>query len=241
MDNLSSTFSASGNNFNLGYLNPFDPSLDRGNSDYDVRHRFVVGGIYEPRWLEFRSAGRFVHAALGGLEFAPIFTARTGTPFTIYDCTNAFAACPRIVNAPELKFHGTPVANGGVDSYNYIALPVASANPYVNPDYGYSDVPDCSGGACYQNAGLGRNQWFSPGIWNLDMGVYKNFRVTERVNLQLRGEFYNLPNHHNFYVVPGNTDYAEVSNIQAIKGTPGGSPSASDERRATQLALRFEF
>ncbi len=241
LDNLSSTFSESGNNFNLGYLNPFNPSLDRGNSDYDVRQRFVVGGIYQPKWLEFNNAGHFVHTLLGGLEFAPIFTARTGTPFTIYDCTNAFASCPRVVNTPGLKFHGTPKANGGVDSYDYIPLPAASANPYVDSTFGLSDVPDCIASSCYQNAGLARNQWFSPSVWNLDLGVHKNFKITERLNLQLRGEFYNLPNHHNFYVVPGNADFAEVSAVQAIKGAPGGSPGATDERRQTQLAVRIEF
>lgn len=241
LDNLSSTFSESGNNFNVGYLNPFNPSLDRGNSDYDVRHRFVLGGVYEPTLLQFNHRSRWIQAAFGGLEFAPIFTANSGTPFTIYDCTNGLSACPRIVDAPGLKFHGKAVPNGGIDSYNYLALPAASANPYTNPTYKYSDVPTCTSTGCYQNPGLERNQWRSPSDWNLDMGIYKNIKISERVKLQLRGEFYDILNHHNMYVVPGNADFAEVANIQAIKGSPGGSPSASDERRDTQLALRLTF
>jgi hypothetical protein len=249
IDNLSSTFSQSGNNFNLGYLNPFNPGLDRGNADYDVRHRIVIAGVWEPKWLRFSNSSPWVKTYLGGWQFAPIFTARTGTPFTIYDCTNALTACPRIVNAPGLKFSGTPVANGGVDSYDYITLPAASANPYVNTNpilsnalsFSPSDLPTCTASGCTQNAGLGRNSWRSPGNYTFDLGVHKNFKFGERYTVQLRGEFYNILNHHNFYVVPGNADIAEVSAIQAIKGSPGGSPSATDERRNIQLALRLDF
>ncbi|WP_164981643.1 TonB-dependent receptor [Silvibacterium dinghuense] len=239
MDNLSSTFSQSGNNFNLGYLNPFKPALDRGNSDYDIRQRLTIGGIYEPSFLEFRG-NRILHATLGGLEFAPIATLRSGNAFTIFDCTNGYAACPRIVDAPGLKFHGTPQATGAPNGYNYITLPTASANPFVNA-YGFSDFPSCA--TCGQNPGLGRNQWFGPNNYQFDMGVYKNFHLgkSDRYTAQLRGEFYDILNHHNFYPVVGNADYAETSVISALKGTPNGSPSSEDERRNVQIALRFEF
>ena len=46
-DNLSSTFSDSNSNFNLGLLDPFDPDLDYGSADYDARHRFVSSFTYE--------------------------------------------------------------------------------------------------------------------------------------------------------------------------------------------------
>jgi hypothetical protein len=241
MDNLSSTFSQSSNNFNLGFLNPFNPALDRGNADFDIRQRVTVGGTYEPTWLKFRGQSTVMQALLGGWQFAPIFYAQTGTPFTIYDCTNGLNACPRIVNAPGLKFHGTPVNNGGINSYTYINIPTDSANPYTDPILGASDIPTCTSGGCYQNPGLGRNSWWSPGRYNLDMGVYKNFHIREQMNVQFRSEFYNALNHHNFYPIVGSADYFEETSVQAVKGAPGGSPGPGDERRAIQLALRFEF
>ena len=239
LDNLSSTFSESGNNFNLGYLNPFNPRLDYGNADFDVRHRLTIGGIYEPKFLEFRS-NAVLHTIFGGLEFAPIATLRSGTPFTIYDCTNGINSCPRITAAPGLKYHGTPKANGGVNSYDYITIPNASANPFVNTQ-GYSDFPDTIGGT--QNAGLGRNQWYGPNNYRFDAGVYKNFHVgkADRYTVQLRGEFYNILNHHNFYPVVSAADISQESVVGAIKGSPTGSPSSSDERRNVQLAARFQF
>lgn len=239
IDNLSSTFSESYNNFNLGYLNPFNPSLDRGNADYDVRQRMTIGGVYEPKFLEFNNH-RMMHLVLGGLEFAPLATLSTGTHFTIYDCTNGLNGCPRIVMAPGLKFKGTPVANGGINSYNYIAIPAASANPFMNA-WGWSDFPSCP--TCSQNPGLGRNQWVEPNNYQFDLGAYKNFALgrSDRYTLQLRSEFYNVLNHHNFYVQGFNADIAEESAVTAVKGAPNGVPSSSDERRNVQLALRLQF
>lgn len=240
LDNLSSTFSESTNNFNLGYLNPFNPRLDYGNADYDVRHRLVIGGLYQPSWLDFKS-NRVAHAIAGGLEFAPIAILRSGTPFTIYDCTNSANACPRIVPAAGLQYHGTVGANNGVNSYNYIALPAAAANPFVNSQ-GYSDFADSLGG--YQNPGIERNQFRAPNNYSFNMGVYKNFNfgLEDRFKVQLRAEFYNILNHSNFYPVVGSADIAEVSNVNVEKGViGGGSPSSTDERRNTQLAIRLQF
>ncbi|HEY1807860.1 MAG TPA: carboxypeptidase regulatory-like domain-containing protein [Acidobacteriaceae bacterium] len=239
LDNLSSTFSESYNNFNLGFLNPFNPALDRGNSDYDVRHRFSIGGVYEPKFLQFNS-NHLMHTVLGGLEFAPIATLKTGDHFTIYDCTNGYNGCPRIVGAPDLKFKGTPVNNGGVNSFNYLTIPADSANPFVNA-WGISDLPSTPGG--YQNPGLERNQWVGPGNVTFDLGAYKNFALgrSERYSLQLRGEFYDVLNHHNYYVQGFDADIAEESAVTAVKGASNGIPSSNDERRNVQLALRLQF
>jgi len=247
IDDLSSTFSESYNNFNLGYLNPWNPGESRGNADFDIRHRFVVGGVYAPKYLEFSNRSKMFQTLLGGWEFAPIFTVRTGTPFTIYDCTNAFFLCPDVVPAAGLNRTGTAVPNGGIDSYNYIAIPKAAANPYVDPILGRSDLPTCTGvgTGCTLPIGYQRNSFYSPGFWNLDMGIYKDFKFRERYMFQLRGEFYNITNHKNMYIVPGNADIAELpgGSVLAIKGSPGANagPGPLDERRNVQLALRFQF
>ncbi|MGC9292519.1 MAG: carboxypeptidase regulatory-like domain-containing protein [Acidobacteriaceae bacterium] len=243
-DNTSNVFSESSNDFNLGYLNPFNPSLDRGNSDYDNAQNLSLSALYQPNYMALLHASPTMRNIFGGLEFAPIFFANSGTPFSIWDCSNISGyACPRIVNAPGLKFHGTPVNNGGVNSYNYIAIPAASQNPYKNPNpaYNYSDLPTCGTNGCTQNPGMERNQFFGPNTWSFNLGAYKNFALGNRFNAQLRGEFYNILNHHNFYAVTGNADFAEVTSVLAIKGSPSGSPSPSDERRNVQLALRIQF
>ncbi|MGK4495631.1 hypothetical protein ACSLVN_27870, partial [Klebsiella pneumoniae] len=46
--------------------------------------------------------------------------------------------------------------------------------------------------------GMGRNVFVGPSYWNLDLGVTKQFNVTEKVRLQLRAEAFNALNHPNF-------------------------------------------
>ena len=52
----------------------------------------------------------------------------------------------------------------------------------------------------------GRNMFRGPGWWNADLGIYKQVKLTERFGLQLRGEMYNLFNHHNFVLNASNND-----------------------------------
>jgi hypothetical protein len=243
IDDLSSTFSESNADINLGYLDPWDPGLSRGNADFDIRQRLVVGGVYAPKYLQFSNHSKMVQTLLGGWEFAPIFTVHTGAPFSVADCSFAAYSCPDVVPAAGLKMSGNAVANGGVDSYNFLLTPAASANPYQDPLLGRSDLPTCTGGKCFQQIGIGRNSWKSPGYWNWDQGVYKDFKFRERYMFQLRGEFYNITNHKNMYVNPFTTFFAPDSYVLAIKGSPGsnGGPSPLDERRNMQLALRFQF
>jgi hypothetical protein len=97
------------------------------------------------------------------------------------------------------------------------------------------------------NAGVGGNKFASPGYYMLHLGVYKNLKFTERVSFQLRGEFYNILNHHNQYVNTGNADFASAFNIQTVKGAQGGPgftagvPGSGDERRNIQIGAKIIF
>jgi hypothetical protein len=90
-DNLSSTFSESNSSVNgvgnLGYLDPFDPRLDHGASDLDIRQRFVFAPIYKTQW--FKNDHGFTGRLLGGYELTGIYTVRTGTPFSVSDSSNS--------------------------------------------------------------------------------------------------------------------------------------------------------
>jgi outer membrane receptor protein involved in Fe transport len=247
IDDLSTTFSETAADVNLGYINPWDPGQSRGNAQFDIRHRLVIGGVYAPKYLEFRNHSHLFQTLLGGWEFAPIFTVRSGSAFNIFDCSGVlFYACPDIVAAPGLSHTGHAVPNtapGAVDSYNFLFVPAASQNTYADPILGREDMPTCSGNRCTINMGLERDGFFSPSFWNWDQGIYKDFKFHERYTFQLRGEFYNLTNHKNMYVNPGTAFFSPNGFVTGIKGSPGanGGPSPLDERRNMQLALRFQF
>ncbi|MGA3316157.1 MAG: hypothetical protein ABSC64_06915 [Candidatus Korobacteraceae bacterium] len=56
----------------------------------------------------------------------------------------------------------------------------------------------------------------------MDFLATKNFKLTERFNLQFRGEFYDLFNHHNNYILG--------SNLDIEPGTGANAAGASGER-----------
>jgi hypothetical protein len=77
---------------------------------------------------------------------------------------------------------------------------------------------------------LGRNTVIGPGLVNLDASVARKFRITERIGLQLRAEFFNLPNHPNFNLV------GRIINQPNF----GGVLSQFDPRQI-QFAAKFSF
>ncbi len=55
---------------------------------------------------------------------------------------------------------------------------------------------------------------YGPGINNWDASLMRNFPIKERINFQLRGEFYNAMNHPNFKTpntTIGNVNYGKIT------------------------------
>src|SRR5262249_48196340 len=69
-----------------------------------------------------------------------------------------------------------------------------------------------------------------PGSFTWDMGVFKNFAITEHAKLQFRAEFFNIFNHANF-----NTPNANIS------AAAFGSINGAGDPRIGQLALKIIF
>ena len=276
LDNLSSTFTDSqlGNGsgtYYLGYLDAFNPRLNYGNADYDIRHRFVLAGSWEVPWM--KSANNAIaRQVLGGWGLGTIVKVRSGTPFSIFDCSPISIGgtnCAEWVAPGAVAHTGSAVDAGAKyapNTFNYITLP--NTGGVVSNLGDAQGIPICSGldhvGCRYSLKGLPypeRNNYFGPGYWNLDMNFFKNFKVTERFQLQFRAEMYNLFNHHNQYINYTNLDASSLvdstSNCRTSKGTPTscpspfiqtekGGPSGNagtkyDERRTIQLGLRLAF
>jgi outer membrane receptor protein involved in Fe transport len=263
LDNLSSTFTetngANSGLYQLGYLDAFNPQLNFGNSDYDIRHRFVLSETWDLPFLK-DSKNKFVKYAVAGWGVGSILNIRSGSPFSIYDCTNFNGtACPLYVAPTKIPNTGTSVAANGNDFspnlFNYITLPNTGGN--INNQGDSLGIPNCKGldhyGCTYTTSGLAypdRNQFYGPGFWKMDMNFYKNFRLTERFTLQFRAELYNIFNHSNQYVTGLNLDVSSITDnngnpaqyIQTEKGgIYGYAGQPTDERRNVQFALRLSF
>ncbi|HEX4230182.1 MAG TPA: carboxypeptidase regulatory-like domain-containing protein [Bryobacteraceae bacterium] len=199
IDDLSDTFSSSGNQFNLGYTDFQHPEIDKGSSEFDNRHRIALSAIWDVPFA--RNMHGVAKKALDGWEFAPILTARTGAPFSIYDITNDNYVYTRV--ALNQAMPAATRTYAGPDSYNLWDFSTINTSEYVNPTYGVADF-----GPFPANM-TGRDAFRTPGTWNLDLGMYKNIALTERASLQFRLEAYNAVNHANFIVSTGGAYIAD--------------------------------
>jgi outer membrane receptor protein involved in Fe transport len=236
LDDLSDTFSASYNQFDLGYTDPWNPSIDYGNSYFDNRHRIAISAIWDVPFA--RSLHGPVKRVLDGWELAPVFTARTGAPYSIFDFTNDNYVATRVAGAEVLPVNGNLPArpSEGTNSYGIFNFtPNMVDETYLNPITGDADFGP------WPSDFTGRNYFHAPGAWNLDLGMYKNTRLTEKATLQLRLEAYNSVNHANFYINTGSTYIIDGGGlITGSYGYQNGSPTTNANRNV-QLAAKIIF
>lgn len=249
LDDLSSTFGdslqgGSGYIGSLGYTDLTNPGLDWGSSDYDIRNRIAVSPIWETPWL--KTGNGLATEIAGGWMISGIFTARNGTPFSVFDYTydETFYTVPRLVPAtPITSYHvGTPVQiPGSPNQFAALTLPFPNSAATINPLLGISDYGP------YPANMTRRNSFRGPGAWNLDAAAGKTFRITERVGLEFRAEGFDVFNHHNFYVNTTTLAYfgGETSPLQVIEEKGGLNTLATggnhDERRFGQFSASVKF
>lgn len=229
LDNVSTFLTSSPGSFSVGLLDPFDPSSDYGPADFDVRHRFVGSLNWEVPFE--RITGDFARQVFGGWEVTGILHARSGTPFTIFNCAglgSAEAPCPRLVLSGPIDREGLDDPTPDATIPNRFVFIDRSNQPrsgFLNPRTGTADFGPFPAGT------TGRNFFRGPGFWNVDAGIHKCFRVTEKSSVQLRAEFYNLFNNPNLFVRPNEVDISSTDFV----------PVYRSGRRHVQLALKFIF
>jgi hypothetical protein len=188
-----------GIDFVPGAAFPQDPGnlpAERGPSLFDTRNRFTAAINYElPSWKALRGFG-------SGWQLNTIITVQSGRPIPIANSTDTsgrfyFNQRPNVV--PGVN----PILPNWTPSTGYLN-PLA----FVQPAFGtFGD--------------LGRDSIFGPGLSNVDFSITKNTRLTERLNLQLRAEFFNILNHPNFAlpahtIIPGYVDNGTPGNPQVV-------------------------
>jgi len=202
------------------------------NADFDVRHRFSVSGGYE---LPFGRGKRYgstwhpvVDGILGGWALQYITTFQGGYPHTVYDPALCFPdrVCDGNLPASERKQYRwfdfscfkTHVGTTGPQLD-------ASGNPVINPATGQPFTRTYN-----RNGNAGSNILTGPGTNNWDLGIQKNFRITESKKLQFRAEMFNAFNHPQL-----------VAPQYFFNTVPGAQITNSRAQRDIQLALKFIF
>jgi hypothetical protein len=150
--------------------------FDKGNTTFDVRHRFVGSYIYELPW------GR-ANRIFGGWQINGITTLSTGQYKTVGLGLDYLNIGSFSTSRPDVV--GDPAAGR--------SLP----NAYFNPA-AFDRPKDAAGNLVRRQGNMGRNTLAMPGIHNWDLGVVKNTRFSERYNLQFRWEMFNAFNRTHF-------------------------------------------
>lgn len=192
--------------------NPFNFAAERGDSNFDIRSRFVADAVVA---LPFGKGRAFLHdggwagAVAGGWQVTGIFSVQTGLPFTpylSYDPTNTgiSGARPNCIASAALA-HPSPAL-----WFN----PSAFANP-----------------AAYSYGNCGRDTLRGPGFHNVDFSLSRFFPITERAHLEFRAEAFNL----------FNTPQFGLPQAQLGVATTGTISTVINPQRELQLALRLAF
>ncbi len=237
IDNESSTF---GDSFLLsrvgagllGFQDAFNPAGDKGNADFDVRHRFVASFNWDIPFA--RNLGnRPLKWVLDGWATNGVVSFRTGTPFTVFDTSQADndgsqAIRPRVVGPLAQTLDSPRPANGAGGTFDFLDLTGLAPTPSVNGPF--TDT-------------LGRNTFRAPGLQTWNISFFRNFKITETMKLQFRAEFFNLFNHPNLFVAGGtnNIDGNTSNTVQVTRGGLADNINNVEQHRNTQLALKFIF
>lgn len=186
---------------------------DRGPSEFDHTHRFVVSYVWDlPRLAD---KNLWVRTIAGGWQLTGIVTAQSGGPLTIMAGKNQSGTG---INADRAQFVSTDVYGSGA---------CGSTGPCV--DYLRPGAFALPGTGTFGNIGKGSLR--GPRLVNWDTGLFKEFPLSaERLRLQFRAEFFNVLNHTNF------------SNPKNGFSSGGfGSITGASDPRIGQLALKLLF
>ncbi len=167
--------------------NSYRADLERGNSNFDNRHRFVATASYEiPNFAK-------AHPRLGkGWQLNTVVTLRSGNPFHLtlfddYNNTGEFFPRPDIIGDPYAGTHAPD---------QFINLSAFKVPCTLDPT-GDGSAASCVPGTWHFGS-LGRNALRGPSYKNVDFSLFKDTPITEKVKLQLRAEIFNIFNHPNF-------------------------------------------
>ena len=228
--------------FQIRAVNPYPQFayLNKSNSSYDARKRFVAGYTYQAPSLH--GDHTFLNMLVGGWQLSGITTFQSGFPVDISDSAFTSLTCDAFVYYDCWE---SPQQVGALHTGNPRTLAYTNQRGKVVPHAWFVGTQS-SGPTTFAPAAIGtfggvrRNSFAGPGINNWDMALEKDlhFRpANERQYLQLRLEAFNVFNHTQFCnpagpfpCVNGNVESSTFGQVTSV------APS-----RLVQLGAKFYF
>ena len=207
--------------------NAYDASNLWGPSGSDRRHVAVINFIYElPFWREPTSLR---NKLLGGWQISMVSQLSTGTPFSI-GTGDDFAGVGTGSGAQFWRVNGDPnwdqvaFSEGAADN-NFYFRTHTDMNNRTTANRIFTQP--ANGTFVTERV---RNILYNPGFQNWNMGLFKNFGITERQRVQFRAEAFNFPNHPNWNGPDTNPNSSTF-----------GKVTSKGSERQLQLSLRYSF
>src|SRR6202162_1320537 len=211
----------------LTQVNPFCLKCGNySNADYDLRQNLTGNYLY---LMPFHSENRMIDMALGGWTVSGTIYFHTGFPFSLEDDNTLFA-----------QIAGNNGAGGVVLAQPIVPVP-SSCNSPKTPCYSLAQFNPAPTGF----GTVKRNAYIGPNYFNTDFSLRKNFRITERMALQLGANAYNVLNHPNFQVpenITASGSFGQITSTVSPPTTPYGSFAGSlCSARILQVVAKFNF
>jgi Carboxypeptidase regulatory-like domain len=198
------------------------PFLERSNSDFDQRHRWVTSAVLQsPGAHRGDSTWRYV---TGDFTLAPIIEFSSGRPYTVITGTDYRLDLGASNGRPSVGVGATtspflPGATFGVPSACLTNSGASFTVPGIAPPFG------CDGN-------LGRNPYVTPNFFQFDLRLSRRFPMGERFKLDVIADAFNLTNRLNVAAVNQLCDPGSSSTCSA------GQPTAAYDARQFQFALK---
>src|SRR5208337_2087916 len=174
------------------------PALDRSNSLFDQRHRFVFSGVYQTGKLGGSGfAGKF----FSDWSFAPVVEVASGRPFNIITAGGDNLQLESFTSRPNVVAAGTPTNGCG---YPIVASKFSPTGFFQEPCF--ADLPltqlfNPQQALLFLDGILAATQGITP--WNVfgDLRVSKRIYLGDRVNMDLIADMFNIANKYNVAAV----------------------------------------
>ncbi|QEE29079.1 TonB-dependent receptor [Terriglobus albidus] len=216
LDNSESISNNGGNGF--GSSADLIPTLEYGNGNLDVRQR--VTGTFNYALPFGQGLHGFTGVLARGWQANGIVVWNTGMPFSVTNVTNRSGTRPTAGNSDRSNMTGS----GKV------------SHPTVGKWFDTSAFSFQPAGTVSNQR---RNQLYGPGLQRVDLSLFKNFDLTERVKLEFRTEAFNVLNTAQF-VNPLSSLSLSAGAPVATFGTIASTANAYNPR-LIQFAARVKF
>jgi hypothetical protein len=223
-----------------GNGNIYNRAFDRGDSEYDIRQRFVSSWVYELPFL--RGQRGFIGHTLGGWGVSGVFQAQSGPPINVVESADR-CLCDMPTNAQHPDSNGTPIqfydprsatAVAGRPNSLFNGTGGGSATAATNPYFRRVGSGNTLAAGAGRLGTFGRDAFHGPGFANWDISAFKKVNITERQQLEIRGELFNAFNHTQF-------DSTNSTSIGSIGSANFGIISATRDPRIIQFTARYTF